>query len=82
MTQISLAPSSLRNAALMERAVKGRSLWDDARRRLFRNKAAVASMIVLGLFQVRPPVVEKTAGHGKRHGQDHPAEPPAPPRRH
>jgi oligopeptide transport system permease protein len=50
MTQISLAPGSLRNAALMERAVKGRSLWDDARRRLLRNKAAVASMIVLGLL--------------------------------
>jgi oligopeptide transport system permease protein len=50
MTQISLAPGSFRNAALMERAVKGRSLWDDARRRLFRNKAAVASMIVLGVL--------------------------------
>ena len=50
MTQISLAPGSMRNAALMERAVKGRSLWDDARRRLFRNKAAVASMIILGLL--------------------------------
>ena len=50
MTQISLAPGSLRNAALMERAVKGRSLWDDARRRLFRNRAAVASMVVLGLL--------------------------------
>jgi oligopeptide transport system permease protein len=50
MTQISLAPGSMRNAALMQRAVKGRSLWDDARRRLFRNKAAVASMIVLGLL--------------------------------
>jgi oligopeptide transport system permease protein len=50
MTQISLAPGSIRNAALMERAVKGRSLWDDARRRLFRNKAAVASMIILGLL--------------------------------
>ena len=37
-------------AALMERAVKGRSLWDDARRRLLRNRAAVASMIVLGLL--------------------------------
>ena len=34
----------------MERAVKGRSLWDDARRRLLRNRAAVASMIVLGLL--------------------------------
>jgi oligopeptide transport system permease protein len=30
-------------------AVRGRSLWVDARRRLFRNKAAVAGMIVLGL---------------------------------
>jgi oligopeptide transport system permease protein len=29
-------------------AVKGRSLWVDARRRLFRNKAAVVSMIILG----------------------------------
>ena len=30
--------------------VKGRSLWVDARRRLFRNKAAVVSMIVLGII--------------------------------
>ncbi len=28
--------------------VKGRSLWQDARRRLFRNKAAVVSMVILG----------------------------------
>ena len=26
----------------------GRSLWVDARRRLFRNRAAVASMVILG----------------------------------
>jgi oligopeptide transport system permease protein len=50
MTQISLAPGAYRNAALMERAVKGRSLWDDARRRLLRNRAAVASMIMLGVL--------------------------------
>ena len=31
-------------------ALKGRSLWDDARRRLLSNRAAVASMIVLGLL--------------------------------
>ncbi len=31
-------------------SVKGRSLWADARRRLLRNRAAVASMIVLGLI--------------------------------
>ncbi|MFN3511489.1 MAG: ABC transporter permease [Phenylobacterium sp.] len=34
----------------MERAVKGRSLWDDARRRLFRNGAAVTGMVVLALL--------------------------------
>ena len=31
-------------------AVKGRSLWQDARRRLFRNKAAVVSMVLLALI--------------------------------
>ncbi len=37
-------------ADLMEEAdIKGRSLWADARRRLFRNKAAVVSMIILAL---------------------------------
>lgn len=38
--------------------IKGRSLWQDARRRLFANKAAVASMIVLaaiGLMSVIMP---------------------------
>src|SRR5262245_32539270 len=30
--------------------VKGRSLWVDARRRLFRNKAAVASMVILAII--------------------------------
>jgi len=30
--------------------VKGRSLWEDARRRLFRNRAAVVSIIVLGII--------------------------------
>jgi oligopeptide transport system permease protein len=30
--------------------VKGRSLWQDARRRLLRNKAAVVSMVVLALI--------------------------------
>jgi len=35
---------------LNKAAVKGRSLWDDSRRRLFANKAAVAGMIVLALL--------------------------------
>ncbi|MFM2043500.1 MAG: oligopeptide transport system permease protein OppC [Pseudomonadota bacterium] len=30
--------------------IQGRSLWDDARRRLFANKMAVGSMIVLGII--------------------------------
>ena len=40
------------NAEVMEKsqAVKGRSLWVDARRRLFRNRAAVASIILLALI--------------------------------
>jgi oligopeptide transport system permease protein len=32
--------------------VKGRSLWDDARRRLFRNRAAVGGMVVLAILIV------------------------------
>ena len=41
----------------MERAaVKGRSLWDDARRRLLRNRAAVAGMIVLAALVVAAAV--------------------------
>ena len=47
-----LIPGSGKGAPALQAAVKGRSLWDDARRRLFRNKAAVASMIVLALLVV------------------------------
>jgi oligopeptide transport system permease protein len=50
MSQISLSPGAYRNAELIERAVKGRSLWDDAGRRLLRNRAAMASMIVLAVL--------------------------------
>ena len=42
---VSGKPAELMHSA---EAVKGRSLWVDARRRLFRNKAAVVSMIILG----------------------------------
>lgn len=38
------------DAALEAAAIEGRSLWDDARARLFRNKAAVAAMIVFSVF--------------------------------
>jgi oligopeptide transport system permease protein len=48
--QISLVPGSGRGAALMETAVKGRGLWDDARRRLARNRAAVTGAAVLAML--------------------------------
>jgi oligopeptide transport system permease protein len=47
-----LVPGSGKGAAAMEKAVAGRSLWDDARRRLLRNRAAVGGMIVLCLLVV------------------------------
>jgi len=40
-------PLSRHRDGAMASAVKGRSLWDDARRRLMRNRAAVTSMVVL-----------------------------------
>ena len=50
-TGLTLTPGSRRGAETMEKAaIKGRSLWDDARRRLLRNKAAVTAMIVLALL--------------------------------
>jgi oligopeptide transport system permease protein len=46
-----LIPGSRKGAHDMERAaLKGRSLWDDARRRLLRNRAAVTGMAVLGVL--------------------------------
>jgi oligopeptide transport system permease protein len=47
-----MIPGSPQRAQMLESAAKGRSLWDDARRRLFHNKAAVASMVVLALLIV------------------------------
>ncbi|WP_312161553.1 ABC transporter permease subunit [Phenylobacterium sp.] len=45
-----LAPGSRAGAQVMEKAVKGRSLWDDALRRLLRNWAAVGGMAVLAVL--------------------------------
>ena len=46
-----LAFGSRGGAETLERAaVRGRSLWDDARRRLLRNTAAVSGIVVLGLL--------------------------------
>jgi len=49
---IALTPGAPQRAELIQKAAKGRSLWDDAGRRLMRNKAAVAGMIVLALLVV------------------------------
>ena len=45
-----MAESAAIPATLVEPPVVGRSLWADARARLVRNRAAVASMILLGLI--------------------------------
>ncbi len=51
-----LVPGSRRGAQTMEAAVHGRSLWDDARRRLMRNRAAVFGMAVLALLALAAAV--------------------------
>jgi oligopeptide transport system permease protein len=50
MSVLDMIPGSPDRAALLQNAVKGRSLWDDATRRLLRNRAAVAGMVVLALM--------------------------------
>ncbi len=50
MNVSTMIPGSPQRAELIQQAVKGRSLWDDARARLLRNKAAVAGMIVLAVM--------------------------------
>jgi oligopeptide transport system permease protein len=50
MSVSTMIPGSPERAAMLEAAVKGRSLWDDARRRLMRNRAAVAGMIILAVM--------------------------------
>ena len=53
MTGTVFAPGSKQGAEAMQvAAVKGRSLWDDATRRLMRNRAAVGSMILLAVMVV------------------------------
>jgi oligopeptide transport system permease protein len=51
VTGVGLAPGSRRGAETMEvAAARGRSLWDDARRRLMHNRAAVVGMTILGFM--------------------------------
>jgi oligopeptide transport system permease protein len=47
--------------------VAGRSLWADARRRLVRNRAALASMVVLGLIGVACVFGPLATGHAYDH---------------
>lgn len=64
MTAVSpLIPGSRDGAKAMQ-AAAGRSLWDDARRRLLRNRAAVAGMIILGLLVVAAIIGPYLVGYG------------------
>jgi oligopeptide transport system permease protein len=62
MTDLTAAPAQAAPAA-----AKGRSLWEDARNRLFRNPAAVASVWILGILGflalAGPPLWEMLTGH-------------------
>ncbi len=46
-----------------EPQIAGRSLWQDARRRLFRNPAAVASLAVLGLIGLAAVLAPQLSPH-------------------
>lgn len=47
-----IADPNKNGEALKKAAVQGRSLWDDARIRLMRNKAAVTSIVILAILVV------------------------------
>ena len=55
---------SVSSAELIAEPVKGRSLWHDARDRLLKNRAAVASMIVLTLITLISIVGPWLSPHG------------------
>ena len=57
MSEATLAP------APATAAIKGRSLWADARGRLLRNRAALASLIVLGLIAFACLIGPAVTGH-------------------
>ena len=60
MTDYRTQPINQKNADFVEQVadrieemqLEGRSLWQDAKRRFFRNKAAVASLIILAFIIV------------------------------
>ena len=58
MTDYRTQPINQKNADFVEQVadrieemqLEGRSLWQDAKRRFFRNKAAVASLIIFSVY--------------------------------
>ena len=64
MTDYRTQPINQKNADFVEQVadrieemqLEGRSLWQDAKRRFFRNKAAVASLIIWHLLLYLSPV--------------------------
>ena len=60
MTDYHTQPINQKNADFVEQVadrieemqLEGRSLWQDAKRRFFRNKAAVASLVILAFIIV------------------------------
>jgi oligopeptide transport system permease protein len=53
-------------------APKGRSLWSDARRRFFRNKAATISLVALILIAIFAFFGELVSPHRPVNGRLHP----------
>jgi oligopeptide transport system permease protein len=64
MTGTVLAPGSRKGAQAMQRAARGRSLWDDALRRLRRNRAAMSGLIVLALLVIAAVVGPYLTAYG------------------
>jgi oligopeptide transport system permease protein len=58
-----MAIQDTEEAVVATQRIQGRSLWQDARRRLFANYAAVTSMIVLGLIAAMAVVVPILSPH-------------------
>jgi oligopeptide transport system permease protein len=58
-----MAIQDTEEAVLAAQSVQGRSLWQDARRRLFANAAAVTSMVILAIIAVLAVAVPLVSPH-------------------
>jgi oligopeptide transport system permease protein len=58
-----MAEGAVIPTTLIEPPVEGRSLWADARERLFRNKAAVAGIVLLGAIAIACILGPFVTGH-------------------